>query len=526
LIGLLVACAGAPPDPAEPAELDPAALLTRASLDLRGVRPTLAELDALAADPAALDTQLSALADDARFEDRVRSIYADILLTRLDEWGVSGAAAGVDDEAAFVQSVGEEPLHLLGHIAATDRPWTDVVDADWTMANETLAAVWPLDYPAGGEGWQPARYTDGRPAVGLLATNGFWWRYLSTESNANRGRANAVSRVLLCNDYLTRDIAFDRNVDLSDAAAVSDALATDPACVACHASLDPLASYFYGFFYTFDESPPEHATWHPDRQGLWENFTGIAPAYYGVPSDDLWHVARQIAADPRFVTCAVRQVYGAMLGRPPGLADTDALVTHREAFLAGGLTLRSVFRSLLTDPTYRAQPDASGDVGVRKLVTPDLLASELEGLTGYRLVEDGWDLVRNDTLGVRTLAGGADGAYVTSNATAPNATLLLVQQRLAEAASWYVVANDHAAPETARLFTRITWTETPETGRDGMVAQIQDLHRAALGTVATDDEVDDLLALWADLYALDGDPAAAWAGLLSALLRDPTFVVY
>ena len=49
-----------------------------------------------------------------------------------------------------------------------------------------------------------ARYQDGRPAAGVLATNGLWWRYRSTASNANRKRANQASRILLCQDYLVR----------------------------------------------------------------------------------------------------------------------------------------------------------------------------------------------------------------------------------------------------------------------------------------------------------------------------------
>jgi hypothetical protein len=99
-----------------------------------------------------------------------------------------------------------------------------------------------------------------------------------------------------------------------------------------------------------------------------------------------------------------------------------------------------------------------------------------------------------------------------------------VQERLAEAAATYVAAVDHAAP--THLFTSIDFTETPATARDAMVNQLQELHRAVLSTPADDAEVDALLALWSDLYADGADAEAAWAGVLTALLRDPTFVVY
>ena len=43
---------------------------------------------------------------------------------------------------------------------------------------------------------------------------------------------------------------------------------------------------------------------------------------------------------------------------------------------------------------------------------------------------------------------------------------------------------------------------------------------------ADGEEVEADLALWSELYALDGDPAAAWAGVLSMLMREPTFLFY
>jgi ATPase subunit of ABC transporter with duplicated ATPase domains len=74
-----------------------------------------------------------------------------------------------------------------------------------------------------------------------------WWRYPSNGSNYHRGRANAVSRIFLCSDYLSRPVIFPRDLDLTDEELVLNAIRTNPACVNCHVSLDPLASYLSGF---------------------------------------------------------------------------------------------------------------------------------------------------------------------------------------------------------------------------------------------------------------------------------------
>lgn len=518
---LLVGCSAEAPVGEEtvPA-MDPVAALVRTSMDLRGVRPTPEEVARVEEDAAQLDVLVDEYLADPRFEARVRDLWSEIYLTRTESLPLSAASYGLDDQATFERSIGDEPLRILGRIAAEDRPYTELVTGDWTMADEMLATIWPIEREE-GEGWQPARYTDGRPAAGVLATNSLWWRYTSTASNANRKRANAVSRILLCNDYLVRPIEFDRNVNLLDEGAVADALRTNPACVSCHVSLDPLASYFFGFWW-YDFTPLDNSYYHPDRELLYRDYTGVAPAYYGEPGYTLAELGQQIAADHRFPQCAATQAFELLLRRDATVDDSDAILRHRDAFIEGGLTVRSLVRSVVTDPMYRAgATDAPGYVPL-KMVTPDLLASTVEDLTGFRWTYGGYDMLQTDRYGYRTLAGGADGYAVTATAISANATLLLVQERLAEAAASWVVEN-----EPARLFT-IDFTETPDTAREAMIAQIQALHlRLYAHRVSADgEEVAAALDLWEQLYAVERDPRQAWVGLLTALLRDPDFLYY
>ena len=172
-------------------------------------------------------------------------------------------------------------------------------------------------------------------------------RYTTTTSNANRKRANTISRVLLCNDYLKRPIEFDRNINLLDEGAVQDALQTDPACVNCHNSMDPIASYFFGFFSYDPSNPLEVVEYHPERELLWKEYIGAQPAWYGTPGHNLSDLGQQIAGDPRFVECAVEQAWVSSLRREALPSDADALTAHREAFLAGDLTWKALMLSLI-----------------------------------------------------------------------------------------------------------------------------------------------------------------------------------
>lgn len=493
----LLACGPDAPvsdSPVEGVDVDPVVLATRASVDLRGVRPSAEEYARV--DAGEVDTLLAEWLEDPRFGDQVGSVYADVLLTRADAFLTTGDAYGLDAEAPFIQAVGRQPVEMVAEIARGDLPWTEAVTGDWTMADETLASVWPLERDGDGAGWQRARWTDARPAAGILATNGLYWRFPSTESNANRGRASQVARAFLCTDYASRLIPFDRSVDLSDEEAVRAALAENPSCVTCHSALDPLAASLFGFWYRFDENPWEAARYHHDREVLWADYLDTAPAFYGTPITGFAELGPAIAADPRFPGCAVETVYRALLARPIEVEDTDALVRHRDAFIADDARFRALYRSILADPAYAEAP--------AHLASPDQLASMVEGLTGYRLSRDGWDLLRTDTLGYRLLAGGLDGVDATARVTLPTPTLLLVQERLAEAAASHGV----------------------DTGRLGSTAMPTAATVAPVVRAVTGERWDDA-TLASFLSLADGlPPRDAWVVLVAALLRDPAFLSY
>ncbi|MDP6934285.1 MAG: hypothetical protein QGG40_15270, partial [Myxococcota bacterium] len=88
------------------------------------------------------------------------------------------------------------------------------------------------------------------------------------------------------------------------------------------------------------------------------------------------------------------------------------------------LNLRALIRSVMAGDEYRAGETDDARYTPSKLISPELLASQLEDLTGYRFTYDGYDMMTTDTYGLRTLAGGVDGTFVTQRATEPLTTLV------------------------------------------------------------------------------------------------------
>lgn len=285
MIWLLLAC-GTPEVVQEPEaealpSLEAPRLLRRASLDLRGKLPSAAELNQVAANPQRYEEIATTYLQDPAVEDRMVELLNEQWWTRLDAFEVIYLDYGLADsqEHAFNRAIGEEPLRLIAHVIAQDLPWSTVVTSDWTMANPLLAELWTLERED-GEGWQKAYYSDGRPPVGVLATNGLWWRYTTTSSNMNRSRAAAISRLLLCADYLDRPVSFEEGEEVVE---VEAAVRNDPYCLACHAAIDPLAANLFGFWWLSQYSRVEQQHYHPERESLAEQFLEVSPSYFGTP---------------------------------------------------------------------------------------------------------------------------------------------------------------------------------------------------------------------------------------------------
>jgi len=507
------------PDTAVPetpvSTISDAALLRRISLDFRGVPPSEAELDQLTANPSLAPNIRDAMLRDSRFGERLVHLFAERWHTRVDVFDIVAYDYGLDrtDEYTFERSVGEEPLRILSHVVTEDLPWTEVVLGDWTMANELLAEIWPIDYPEEGSGWQVSRYTDSRPAAGVMATNGLWWRYTTTDSNMNRGRAAAISRLLLCEDYLQRPVAFsEANTTLSSTA---DAAQEDPYCLACHASLDPVAASLFGFWWLSLYSEIEETTYHPEREALWEQHLGTAPAWFGTPISGLPDLGVSVARDSRFYTCAVESMAETLWRRPVTLDDADELEALRVGFLEDETRMRPLLAAITETDAYRSED--------QRMITHDQLHNTLEALTGFRWTFDGFDELDSDESGYRMLLGGVDGIAIRSPQQRPGMTWALVVKRAAEAAAAYSVDRELSEGLDGVLFQSVSLSDAP--GDPAFDQELRSLHRRMYSTEASDSWLSDVGALWTAVAA-EQDAQVAWSATISAMLRDPALLTY
>lgn len=554
------------PEPAKPAPADaerndvvyltPMQHLIRISLDVRGTRPTIAEIEDVERNPGRVRHYTQQYLQDPRFAERVKEIWNEALLTRQDRPYFPGPPEmiGVRTEDEFARAAGNEPLELIAHVVTKDRPFTEIVNGGYTVANDVLAAYYDISRPTDASsapeaGWVESEYTDGRPNAGVLTTTAFHTRFTTTDSNANRGRANAWTRAVLCYDFMTRDIIVDTALDLSDPNVVNNAVRTNPSCVGCHQTLDPLASHFYGWF--IPENASEEAersypikTYSADLEDRWEQGTGREPGYFGNRDGErLDDLGRQIAEDPRFSLCAVQRFASGFTGVPRDALELHEVDRLNDWFIRTNYDAKKLVEEILMSPQYRVagpryQPPMNGglarnpsdyDARGLKLLAPEQLNRMLADLSGFgwkMAAPDGYDLLENDIYGFRMMAGGFDSLFVTAPSQTVNAThILTLRMAAADAAGKLVDAEFALGAGDRRFLDRV---DPGTVDQAAIREQAAALYKALYGEVIATESVEagEVYDLWLKVYTRSNDGTYAWKVTMAAMLSDLRVAFY
>ncbi len=540
-----------PPQVKDVAFLSPVDHLVRASMALRGVRPSVEDMEAVRDDPDKLPGLVDAYLDSPAFGETIREMYDEVWLLRafLFMFAPRGEYEGMD-MVEFDNSVGESPLRLIEHVVMNDRPFTEIVTADYAVANEYVATVWGMDYDGDGQEWIETRYPEpGRPHAGILSDSKLFIRHYSAPLNAQRGRANAISKGLLCFDFLARDIDVSGNVDLSDPEAVKNAVKS-PACASCHQTLDPLGGFFWSYeYFVFPSDTQQYpmSTWRPEYEQHRPFFSGREPGYFGLEADDLQDLGARIAADPRFAQCAARRFYGYFAQVDPKEVPFDLVAHLQGAFVDSGMSAKALARAAVLSDAFRAshgesEAAAADLVGLKKLRPRDAsrMMADLTGFTWQTRVDFSIfaergvtspygtiDLMKDTLLGYEVLMGGLDDFVVNQPVHTFNPTMSLVMQAFATEAAGFVVDRDLDAigPIRAKLLTEVDEEERDEAD---LRAQLAQLHLRLFGEFVEPDgaEVDLSYELFDAALKLSDDPRRAWKTTLTAMLQDSRLLYY
>jgi hypothetical protein len=541
-------------------QLDPPDTLRKASLHLVGRLPTeqeLARVDEGGDDELALVLR-ELLAEDA-FYDRLSLLFNDLYLTDrylrytgfavalLNDDDVPRAGAwynAQDDQRKQLinAAVAREPLDLINHVVREERPFTEILTADYTVLSPYSAELYDLSLgfsdPSDPRELKEAKLSavvDGAqvpyPHAGVLTSPMFLNRFPTTPTNRNRHRARNVFKLFLATDILR--IA-ERPIDPAAATKYNNPQRDDPSCSVCHKMIDPIAGAFQKF------SDYDQAELIPDREWYPEMYS---PGFGNeiMPSDQFdvapqW-LASRVVDDPRFALAAVYAVFSGLTGQQPltypaddatdfaprlaAWQAQDAVLSRIvDDFVADDFNLKTAIVGVLMSPYFRGA-NASGElsaddtirlagVGGGRLSTPELLARKIEAVTGVRWVR-GWDLAEYMLTDFRILYGGIDSDTITTRLTQMSGLMGNVASRLANEVACAVTAYEFTLPaDQRRLLPHVTLDHLPDGASgdpvpaaiDKIKLNIQHLHRRVLGEeLALDSpEIERTYALFYDLW--------------------------
>lgn len=554
-LGKVDDCPPAPPPTLAAVKLlGPAATLRKAAIQLASRLPTPVETEAVVTGgEGALPAAIEGLFRDAAFIPRVKEIWNDVLLTDrylsyngyalniLDknDFPVAGDyyADLADDVKARVNlSVAREPLDLIGYVVQNDRPFTQILTADFTVVNDATAAVYNLSTPspdyANYEALREAKIVSRRdgadtpwPHAGLLTSPMFLNRFPTTPTNRNRHRARKIYEIFLATDIL--QIA-ERPIDQRESAKYINPTRDDPTCNQCHRQIDPVA----GAFLKFDDN--SQGSLRPRRNWYAEMFApGFAEETIPVAEFDRapqW-LAQRIASDGRFPLAIVYTMFRALTGQDPLEYPEDPKAEGYPALLSGwnaqqatlnaiaqsfaenGFNLKHAIRDIVLSPYFRAsgiEEGAAADevarldgIGTARLSTPEILSRKILATTGIPWNRE-YDRKNWLDTDYRILYGGIDSDVIVARLKTPNGMMAAVQERMANEVACKSTAWDFMKPKDQRfLFRHVALEDTPATNEGAIKQNIQYLHAQLLGEdLALDDaEIAKTYQLFAETFA-------------------------
>ena len=273
--------------------------LRRAALIFAGRLPTDAEYAAAHGGAPALRATIRGMMTGPAFHEFLIRGANDRLLTdrRGEILDDNGHLPGYTNESYYRRKAAEEdgtqdefwawrervehgarrsPVELIAHVVESDLPYTEVLTANYIMANPWSAKAYGAsprfddaedlhefrpsrieDYYRKGDGYQDEYHPDfgirvldpgplhtEYPHAGVLNTLSFLVRYPSTATNRNRARARWTYYHFLGVDI---EKSASRTTDPVALADTNNPTLLNPACTVCHKVMDPVAGAFQDY---------------------------------------------------------------------------------------------------------------------------------------------------------------------------------------------------------------------------------------------------------------------------------------
>ena len=512
----------------------PRRLLRRLTLSLAGRLPTPVEQVAVKKGGLnAIDTIVAQVMKEEAFFERLQEAFNDILLIRgydgVPETALSyehfkhrnwyqkyDLASAGNEEAQrkarykvardYREAILREPLELIKYIVRNERPFTEIVTADYIMVTPYTSRGYGIyeelkdkfKDPDDPFEYQPAKlpslkHRDGRshqesptgfyPHTGLLSSFQYLKRFPTTETNRNRLRVRMYFEHFLGVDIMALAPRVNDAAKITTEYKVPTMEAAD--CVVCHKVIDPVAGLFQDYYVVDGKG-----IYGPRKEGWYKDM--FDPGLHGedLPEDQRWRslqwLGERTAKDPRFAVAMVKHAWYILYGRkpllPPENIDDPLFPAKRRAYQAqrseieqvatrfgkANFNIKVIFQELVLSKFYQVQglsaspKDANrlaelDDLGLVHMLSPEQLERKLAAIFGKK-----WGRLTHRESKFKILYGGINSKSVTKRITEPSGAMGAIQRIMANDVACKNVAADFSLPAgERRLFPAIEPSVVP-----------------------------------------------------------------
>jgi hypothetical protein len=284
---------------------------------------------------------------------RRRTLVTDFLGQWLDFSAFASHSGPVQDlypawKPSLRQAMYDEVVLFCDRILGEDRPITELLDADWTFANEELAKLYGIPGVTGQDMRLVQLQQPDRTRGGIVTMAAILTRTSRPERSSPVLRGTWILTSLLAQSMpeppanvppLSQQDTDAQGRSIPQQLAVHRA---NPACAACHDRIDP----------------PGLALEHFDAIGAWrDRYQGGGAITAGSIADAAALRAWLRSEQPRFVAAFTRKLTGYLLGRAVVPGDRELLERQQRLLAENGMRPSAAIIAILTSTQFRERRD-------------------------------------------------------------------------------------------------------------------------------------------------------------------------
>ncbi|MEO0592063.1 MAG: DUF1592 domain-containing protein [Myxococcota bacterium] len=297
-----------------------------------------------------IESEMESLLDDPRARDmawRFAKEWLDIdrLLTldRSPEQYPDFSASLLRDMHTEIKS------YLLDILWDNERPLEEILTADFTYANQSLASIYGMELP--GDGFERVDLSEDPTRGGLLTLPGVLALSGATDTPSFVARGLYLLEHLICDQIPppTNDeqLVEEEPEEGRSQRYYAERRVADPNCGGCHNRIDTLAFSMtpfdgLGYFRAEDEF----------GNALASHGTYYEPGADGQDYDDVAGLSEILASSERVRDCFITRPIQFALARPVIELDACLLTEIKADFLARGGTYRDLLLAIATHPSF------------------------------------------------------------------------------------------------------------------------------------------------------------------------------